>query len=116
MKRAGPELEIQRGIVQWLYAAGALTFQIGGARRSGRSSSWRSTAQPGTPDILAVLPKALGCGHGRFLAVEVKGPGGKLTALQRANLEDVARRGGIAVEARSIDDVIDAIQANQLRV
>lgn len=56
-------------------------------------------AQPGTADIT-------GCSRdGRFLAVECKIKPNKLTELQEQYLNEVRRRGGIALVAYSLDDV-----------
>ena len=43
----------------------------------------------GTPDIL-------GCWDGRFVALELKAPKGRVTALQRATLDDIRGAGGFA--------------------
>lgn len=59
-------------------------------------------ARAGTADIT-------GCSKsGRFLAVECKVGKNKTTDLQNQYLEEVKRRGGIAVIAYSLDDVIKA--------
>lgn len=54
-------------------------------------------APAGTSDILAILPP-----QGRFLAIEVKTPSGRLTADQRAFLEGVRRCGGVAMVVRDL--------------
>ena len=46
---------------------------------------------------------------GRFIAVEVKRPGGRLTALQRQYLKEKQGHGAIAVMATSVDDLIDQL-------
>lgn len=46
----------------------------------------------GTPDLLL-------CCSGRFVALELKSEGGKLSALQRYNLECVRQAGGYAIVA-----------------
>ena len=46
----------------------------------------------GVPDIIA-------CVNGRFLAIECKAGGGKLTALQVREIETIRRCGGVAVVA-----------------
>jgi Holliday junction resolvase len=46
----------------------------------------------GVPDIIA-------CVNGRFLAIECKAGGGKLTALQVREIEHIRRCGGVAVVA-----------------
>ena len=54
-------------------------------------------AAPGVSDLI-------GWTHGRFVAIEVKGPRGRVTAEQAAFLELVRRSGGLAGVARSVDD------------
>ena len=54
-------------------------------------------AAPGVSDLI-------GWTHGRFVAVEVKGPRGRITDEQAAFLELVRRSGGLAGVARSVDD------------
>lgn len=59
-------------------------------------------ARAGTADIT-------GCSaSGRFLAVECKVGKNKTTDLQNQYLEEVIKRGGIAIVAYSLDDVIKA--------
>jgi hypothetical protein len=56
-------------------------------------------AQAGTADIT-------GCSKdGRFLAIEAKIKPNKPTALQEAYLNEIRKRGGIALVAYSLDDV-----------
>jgi hypothetical protein len=56
-------------------------------------------AHPGTADIT-------GCSKdGRFIAVECKIKPNKPTELQEAYLEEIRRRGGIAIVAYDISDV-----------
>ena len=67
---------------------------------------WKEHGGPygvsGVPDII--------CGYkGRFLGLEAKLPGGKLTALQERALERINRAGGIARRVESVDDVRDVI-------
>ena len=56
----------------------------------------------GIPDIIC-------CYRGRFLGLEAKLPGGRLTALQKRALEKINRAGGIARRVESVDDVRDVI-------
>jgi VRR-NUC domain len=60
---------------------------------------------PGCPDILGMFT------DGRLLAIEVKSPTGRPTPEQAAFLAKVAENGGVAVLAKSVDDVIAAINA-----
>ena len=63
---------------------------------------WKEHGGPygasGVPDIIC-------CYRGRFLGLEAKLPGGRLTALQKRALEKINRAGGIARRVESVDDV-----------
>ena len=58
--------------------------------------------QAGTPDILACL-------DGRFLALEVKRPGGKPTPLQAAQLRRWQEAGALAAVVCSVADVVELL-------
>jgi len=58
---------------------------------------------PGCPDVLGQLH------DGRLLAVEVKGPRGRLRPEQKVVLARVADAGGVAFVARSLRDVVAAL-------
>ncbi len=60
---------------------------------------------PGCPDILGQLI------DGRLLAVEVKSPTGRASEAQEAFLALVATHGGVAVMARSTDDLTAILEA-----
>ena len=63
---------------------------------------WKEHGGPygtsGIPDIIC-------CYKGRFLGLEAKLPGGKLTALQRRVLDKINAAGGIGRRVESVDDV-----------
>ena len=60
----------------------------------------------GVPDIIC-------CYRGRFLGLEVKQPGGRLTPLQERTLARINAAGGIARRVEGVEDVKDIIrQAN----
>ena len=63
---------------------------------------WKEHGGPygvsGVPDIIC-------CYKGRFLGLEARLPGGRLTALQKRALERINRAGGIARRVESVDDV-----------
>ena len=67
---------------------------------------WKESGGPygtsGVPDIIC-------CYKGRFLGLEAKLSGGKLTALQKRALERINRAGGLARRVESVDDVRDVI-------
>lgn len=52
-------------------------------------------SKAGTPDIIA-------CINGRFVGIEVKKPGGKVSALQLAQIKRIERAGGIAFVTDSL--------------
>jgi len=52
----------------------------------------------GVPDIIA-------CYKGRFLGLEAKLPGGRLTELQKRSISKINRAGGIARRVESVEDV-----------
>ncbi len=54
-------------------------------------------AAPGVSDLI-------GWTHGRFVALEVKGPRGRITDEQAAFIELVRRSGGLAGVARSVEE------------
>lgn len=56
----------------------------------------------GLPDILAIAPKT-----GRLVGIEVKRPKiGKLTALQKSQLEKIESAGGVAGVATCVDEAL----------
>ena len=66
-------------------------------------SQWMRFGFPGCSDILGQIK------DGRFLAVECKRPTGRLTGDQVAFLTLVRKHGGVAICARSADDVMRGI-------
>jgi hypothetical protein len=70
----------------------------GGIRKP--DCSYIPSRQKGVSDILGVQK-----GAGRFFAIEVKAPKGRLSLDQEAFLEAVRASGGLGIVARSIEDV-----------
>lgn len=79
------------GIFAWRTNSGVI-FSGGHAHRM---------APPGTADIIGILP------DGRFIAIEVKRPGGVVSDKQKEFLEKITSRGGVGFVAYSLDDVIN---------
>ena len=52
----------------------------------------------GVPDIIC-------CYKGRFLGLECKRPGGRLTELQKRAIKKINRAGGVACRVESVEDV-----------
>lgn len=107
------ERDIQSAILRYLAVerrvAWARRFNTGAHRITGTDARGRPTrrfiryAFPGCSDVLGQLVT------GQFLAIEVKRPGEHPTAEQAAFLAEVAAAGGLAILARSIDDVRAAL-------
>ena len=57
----------------------------------------------------AGVPDLICCYKGRFIALEVKAPDGKPTALQDATIRRITGAGGIARIVRSLEEVKDII-------
>ena len=57
----------------------------------------------GVPDIIC-------CYKGRFLGLECKLPGGRLTELQKCAIEKINRAGGVACRVESVEDVKRVIE------
>lgn len=54
-------------------------------------------SKAGTPDIVA-------CVNGRFVAIEVKQPGGIVSELQKAHIHLIQNAGGVAFVAYSLEE------------
>lgn len=59
----------------------------------------------GGPYGTAGVPDIICCYKGRFLGLEAKLPGGRLTELQQRMIEKINRAGGIARRVESVADV-----------
>lgn len=105
------ESQVLRGVLQLL----AYHPRVAWAHRMNSGLTWLPSGkagkkQPvrfgfvGCPDVLGQLR------DGRALAVEVKKPSGIVTPEQAAFLECVRANGGLALVARSADDVAEALK------
>lgn len=54
------------------------------------------------------LPDVVACYRGKFLAIEVKRPGGRATPMQEHILREIRKAGGFAAVATSVQDVATA--------
>ena len=72
---------------------------------------WKEHGGPygvsGVPDIIC-------CYKGRFLGLECKLPGGRLTKLQKRTIEKINRAGGVACRVESVEDVKRVIERVEL--
>lgn len=67
------------------------------------ASQWLRFGFPGAPDVMAQTT------DGRFVALEVKRPSGRVRPEQAEFLAKVERHGGIAAVVRSVEDVDRAL-------
>lgn len=82
-----PEKRIENQIKSYLDSIGAYYIKTHGSMFS----------KAGTPDILA-------CVNGKFVGIEVKAPGGRVSALQIANIKLINNAGGVAFVAYSLEE------------
>jgi len=89
------ERELEKAVRKLLVWLGAWLYEW--TYRTGADT----TAKKGMPDIV-------GCYKSRFLAIELKSPNARrgLTIEQQAEIAAIQRAGGVAGEARSVEDVL----------
>jgi hypothetical protein len=88
----------------WLRARGCLVAvtDAGAAYRAG--AFFGDAIPSGWPDVTGLLP------DGRFIGVECKAASGRQSPVQRHMEQEIRRRSGIYVLARSAEDVQRAIE------
>jgi hypothetical protein len=99
------EAELQKTILDYLALKKHLAFKhrnVGIFKQATGRYIPLPARERGISDILGLTPT------GRFFAIEVKTQRGTATDEQKRFLEEVRAHGGIAVLARSLDDVIRA--------
>lgn len=94
------ESDIQHGIIEYLELIGALVVKVNNTGIMKANGSYIPPREKGIADILC-------CYRGRFYAIEVKRPGGKVTPYQEAFLVSVRKAGGIPLVAYSLQEVIN---------
>lgn len=101
------EHETQKAILEYLKLKGHLCWRNNtGASVFPGSNGKKYFVRyglPGSGDILGVRK-----GTGQFISIEVKRKGGSLTDTQMQFMNDVVSKGGKAIVAYSVDDVVIA--------
>ena len=87
-KRVAKESILQRQIINHLRSMGAWVFNVHGSPYQ----------QVGVPDLLVGY-------QGRFYALEVKRPGGRLSPAQAKVIDDIRAAGCIAARVENIEEV-----------
>jgi len=101
------ESEVQATILQWLLLKKIFCWRN---NTTGIYDPYKKTFRfnpyvlKGIADILGILP------DGKFLAIEVKRPGGKLSEWQTAFLQAIQQYGGIAFMAEDVKDVEERLK------
>jgi len=80
------ESQIQRKIIERLECQGCYVVKTIACNRAG------------VPDLLI-------CKEGKFIAIEVKTPTGRVSDLQKAHIKMIREAGGEAIVARSVKDL-----------
>ncbi len=102
---------IQAGCRNLLLALGAVVIRINsGAMKVGKRFV-KFNSEPGCSDLIVCL-------RGRFIAVEVKKPGGRTEAKRKAEQQSfaawVVRAGGIALTVYSVKELEDDLKGEGL--
>lgn len=102
------EQGIQRTILEYLRWRGIFCWKnnTAGIYVKARNTYIPSHA-PGVSDILGVLP------GGRFLAIEVKAPKGRVSPHQQQFIDSIIQRGGLAFVAHSVQEVEKGLNEEQ---
>lgn len=103
--QSASEQGIQKSILDYLRLKKYVAFKhhsTGSGVRNGKAFFF-SHSEKGISDIIACSRE------GRFIAIEVKKPGGKPSEEQLDFLERVNQNGGIGILAYSLDDVIGKV-------
>ena len=106
-----PERDIQAAILHYLAKCSKVAWchrmNVGRVKKSNPNGTarWITFGFRGMPDIMGQLT------DGRFLAVEVKAQGGRVSSEQAAFIQTVEAAHGVGVVAYSVDDVIRVLNA-----
>lgn len=82
------EKSIENQIKKWLDSNGYWWMKVHGDMFQ----------KAGVPDIIA-------CINGKFVGIEVKRPGGRVSELQKHQIEQIQKSGGVAFVAYSLEEV-----------
>jgi hypothetical protein len=103
VSRGTPEGKIKAACLRYLARRGITAWNNPSGAVEVRPGQWLQFGRKGSADILGCLP------GGRFLAIEVKAPGGWLSPGQREFLETIKQQGGLAVVVKSYRDIEAAL-------
>lgn len=100
-----PEGQIVNAVIRWLHAHGVFNYrQNTGAYKPEGSKRYIRYGYPGSPDVIAVLPKTSAY-PGVFLGIEAKTDRGKQQDSQIAFQRKIEDSGAFYFVVRSLDDM-----------
>jgi hypothetical protein len=99
-----PEGRIKADILRYLERRGFFAWNNPSGAVRIAPDRWVHFGRKGSADILGCLP------NGRFLAIEVKAPHGRLSQEQKEFLENIRGFGGLAIVARSSRELDEALR------
>ena len=103
------ESVITKKIMIALSEAGCLIYRNNtGMLKDQRGTPVRFGLCVGSSDLIGIAP------DGRFLAVEVKAPKGRVTDKQQSFINNVIQQGGLAGVARSVNDALAIIGVDRV--
>ena len=94
--QAGEERNLQRDMSNFFRHVRGLWFRCNAMNK-------KTTGKVGEPDFIGVY-------RGRFFGIECKGPGGKLSSEQGAELDAIRAAGGVAVVAFAVADAQEVLR------
>lgn len=98
MVKIGEEKRIENSIKQWLETNNFWLIKIQGGCNA---------PSTGVPDILT-------CIKGRFVAIEVKTPTGKITKIQQYQIDQINKSGGFSVVVTSLSELRMELKDRQI--
>jgi hypothetical protein len=97
--KATPEGAVVKACLDYLKLRGAYVWRNNTGALRDKTNRPVFFGKVGSSDIVGLLP------GGRFIAVECKAPGGRPSGRQLQFLNEIERMGGLAVIARSVEDL-----------
>jgi Holliday junction resolvase len=98
------ESDVQRAILDYLELRGIFHYRNNSGGFRDAKQHFYQFGAVGSPDIVAVM-------NGRYVGIEVKGTSGKQSDHQKEFQQKLEAAGGKYILARSLDDVIRAMDA-----
>jgi hypothetical protein len=104
VRRETPEGRIKAACLQYLERRGITAWNNPTGAVEVRPGRWLHFGKKGSADILGCLP------GGRFLAVEVKAPDGRLSTEQKEFLAEIGALGGLALMVKDWRELDGALR------